>query len=334
MVGSTFDIVGIGNAIVDVLTQTEDDLLVAEGLQKGSMSLADEARTGDLYAKMGQTIVISGGSAANTIVGAASLGARTAFIGKVKKDQAGEEFTHDIRAMGVHFETPAAQDGPATAKCLVFVTPDGERTMSTYLGACQSLTAADVDEATIKASKITYLEGYLWDPPAAKEAFVKAADIAHAASREVALTLSDSFCVDRFRGEFRDLMKNGKIDIVFANEHELHALYETSDFTAALNALRTEGVLGVVTRSAEGSVVVTREKNWAVPAFPIEKLVDTTGAGDLFAAGFLAGYSNGMPLDECARLGGLAAAEVIQHVGARPQQNLADLARQNGLAIS
>lgn len=334
MTDSTFDIVGIGNAIVDVLTQTEEDFLVAEDLQKGSMSLADEKRTAELYSKMGQTTVISGGSAANTIVGAASIGARTAFIGKVKNDQAGDEFTHDIRAMGVDFSTQPAIDGPATAKCLVFVTPDGERTMNTYLGACQNLTSEDVDEKTIKASKITYLEGYLWDPPAAKEAFVKAADIAHGAGREVALTLSDAFCVDRFRDEFRSLMATGKLDIVFANEHELRALYQTADFDSAVDALRQENLLGVVTRSAEGSIVVTREKNWVVPAFPIEKLVDTTGAGDLFAAGFLAGYSNGMPLDQSARLGGLAAAEVIQHVGARPQQNLANLASQNGLSIS
>ena len=333
MAESTYDILGIGNAIVDILAQADDDFLVSEGLQKGSMSLADEHRTSNLYGKMGQTTIISGGSAANTIVGAAALGARTAFIGKVKDDDAGNEFTHDITAMGVHFNTPAALDGPATAKCLVFVTPDGERTMNTYLGACQNLTASDVDADTVKASKITYLEGYLWDPPAAKEAFVRAADIAHTASREVALTLSDSFCVDRYRDEFLGLIKDGKIDIVFANEHELHSLYQTADFESAVAALRNEGVLGVVTRSAEGSIVVARDKNWAVPAFPIEQLVDTTGAGDLFAAGFLAGYSNGMPLDQCARLGGLAAAEVIQHVGARPQKDLADLARQNGLAI-
>ncbi len=334
MAQSSFDIVGIGNAIVDVIAQAEDNLLSSEGLHKGSMSLIDEARTEHLYNKMGQTIVISGGSAANTIVGAASLGAKTAFIGKVKADKAGDEFAHDIRAMGVHFATPSATDGPATAKCLVFVTPDGERTMNTYLGACQNLITEDVDPQTIQAAQITYLEGYLWDPPAAKDAFVKAADIAHAAGRQVALTLSDAFCVDRYRDEFLNLIKTKKIDIVFANESELHSLYQTADFNTAVGALRAEDILGVVTRSAEGSVVVTREKNWVVPAFPIEKLVDTTGAGDLFAAGFLAGYTNKMALDNCARLGALAAAEVIQHIGARPQTNLADLARQNGLSIS
>ena len=334
MADTGFDIVGIGNAIVDVITQVEDDLLAGEGLHKGSMSLIDEPRADHLYGKMGQTVVISGGSAANTIVGAAALGARAAFIGKVKADQAGEEFSHDIRAMGVHFSTAPAKDGPSTAKCLVFVTPDGERTMNTYLGACQNLTATDVDQQTIESAKITYLEGYLWDPPAAKEAFVRAADIAHAAGREVALTLSDAFCVDRYRDEFLELIKTKKVDILFANESELHSLYQTADFDTAMNALRSEDILGAVTRSEKGSIVVTREKNWAVPAFPIERLVDTTGAGDLFAAGFLAGYANRMGLDNCARLGALAAAEVIQHIGARPQANLANLAQQNGLSIN
>jgi len=328
-----FDIAGIGNAIVDVIAQAEEDLLIAEDMRKGAMSLVDEARAQHLYDRMGQTTIISGGSAANTIVGAASLGAATAFIGKVRADETGEEFTHDIRALGVHFTTPPAADGPATAKCLVFVTPDGERTMNTYLGACQGLTAADVDASIIQAAKITYLEGYLWDPPAAKEAFVKAADLAHAAGNEVALTLSDPFCVDRFRDEFLDLIRAGKIDIVFANEHELHALYQTADFNSAIDALRNEDILGVVTRSAQGSVVVTREQTWSVPAHPIDRLVDTTGAGDLFAAGFLTGYAREKSLQDCARLGGLAAAEVIQHIGARPQRNLAALASECGLAV-
>lgn len=333
MADTRFDIIGIGNAIVDIISQSDDAFLAKEKLNKGSMSLVDEARTQHLYDQMGQTVVVSGGSAANTIVGAASLGAKTAFIGKVKDDPAGAEFTHDIRAMGVHFSTPPAKDGPATAKCLVFVTPDGERTMNTFLGACQNLTAADVDAKLIGDAKITYLEGYLWDPPAAKEAFVKAADIAHAAGREVALTLSDAFCVDRYRDEFLSLIRTKKIDIVFANESELHSLYQTADFDTAVDALRQEEILGVITRSEKGSIVVTHQKNWAVPAFPIERLVDTTGAGDLFAAGFLAAYSHDLSLDNCARLGALAAAEVIQHIGARPQENLADLARQNGLQI-
>ena len=331
MADPRFDIVGIGNAIVDTLAQTDDDVLVRNGLAKGGMMLVDEAQADKLYNDMGQTIVVSGGSGANTIVGAASFGAKTAFIGKVKDDAAGHEFIHDIRAIGVHFTTPPAKDGPATARCLVFVTPDGERTMNTYLGACQALNADDVDAAIIRDSAITYLEGYLWDPPAAKAAFIKAADIAHGAGRQVALTLSDAFCVGRYRDEFLGLMRNKTVDIVFANESELLSLYETADFDTALSALRNEGVLGVVTRSEKGSVVVTREETRAIPAYPIDKLVDTTGAGDLFAAGFLAGLARGKDLADCARLGALAASEVIQHVGARPQANLADLARQNGL---
>jgi sugar/nucleoside kinase (ribokinase family) len=280
---------------------------------------------------MGPGTTISGGSAANTIVGAASLGARTAFIGKVKADDTGRAFTHDIRAVGVSFDTRPATDGPATARCLVLVTPDGERTMNTFLGACQNLTPDDVDEAIVRASAITYLEGYLWDPPAAKEAFKKAAAIAHAAGRQVALTLSDSFCVDRYRDEFLSLIRQRHVDILFANQHELHALYQTSDFDTALSALRDEDIVGVVTRSEQGSITVTREETHAVPAFPIDKLVDTTGAGDLFAAGFLAGLARDADFVTCGRLGALAAAEVIQHYGARPERNLREFAEQEGL---
>lgn len=331
MADREFDILGLGNAIVDVIARAEEDFLAREKLAKGSMALIDETRTISLYDAMGPGTIISGGSAANTIVGAAALGARTAFIGKVKTDDVGLAFTHDIRANGVHFETVAATDGPSTARCLILVTPDGERTMNTYLGACQNLTPADVDEKLVAASKVTYLEGYLWDPPAAKEAFVKAAAVAHGASRAVALTLSDAFCVDRYREEFLGLIRGKTIDIVFANEHELKSLYQTSDFDTAVAALRQENILGVVTRSAEGSMVVTRDETLAVPAFPIDTLVDTTGAGDLFAAGFLAGLSRDADYHACARLGALAAAEVIQHYGARPEKNLLDLARENGL---
>lgn len=326
-----FDVIGLGNAIVDVIARADDDLLVRENLHKGSMTLIDEPRADHLYAAMGPATIISGGSAANTIVGVASFGARTAFIGKVRNDDAGKAFSHDIRSVGVHFSTAAATDGPATARCLVMVTPDGERTMSTYLGACQNLTSDDVDPDLIRASGITYLEGYLWDPPEAKKAFVKAADIAHAGGRNVALTLSDSFCVDRYRDEFLELMKNGTLDVVFANQHELKALYQTSDLQSAIDAFRSQNILGVVTCSADGSVIVTREETHAVPAFPIETLVDTTGAGDLFAAGFLAGLARGSDYVSCARLGALAAAEVIQHVGARPQARLSDLAAEAGL---
>ena len=329
-----FDVVGLGNAIVDVIARADDDQLVRESLRKGSMTLVDEGRADQLYAGMGPATIISGGSAANTIVGVASFGARTAFIGKVRDDEAGKAFSHDIRSIGVHFGTSSAQDGPATARCLVMVTPDGERTMSTFLGACQNLTPDDVDPEIIRASGITYLEGYLWDPPAAKQAFVKAADIAHAANRNVALTLSDSFCVDRYRDEFLNLIKNGTLDVVFANQHELKALYQTSDLQTAIDAFRSENILGVVTCSAEGSIVVTREATHAVPAFPIDNLVDTTGAGDLFAAGFLAGLARDSDYITCARLGALAAAEVIQHIGARPQARLADLASEAGLGAA
>ncbi len=327
-----FDVTGIGNAIVDVIARADDDFLAREKIAKGGMSLIDEPRTLALYDAMGPGKSVSGGSAANTIVGAQALGAKAAFIGKVKTDEVGKAFTHDLRSTGVHFATAAAQTGPSTARCLVLVTPDGERTMNTYLGACQNLTEADVDEALIAASKITYLEGYLWDPPAAKKAFVKAADIAHKSDRAVALTLSDAFCVDRYRDEFLALIRDKKVDIVFANEHELKALYQTADFDTAAAALRDEDILGVVTRSALGSMVVTRGETIAAPAFPIDQLVDTTGAGDLFAAGFLAGLSRGADYHTCARLGALAAAEVIQHYGARPEKNLLDLARENGLA--
>ena len=326
-----YDVLGLGNAIVDVIARTDDDFLARENLNKGSMTLIDEARAESLYASMGAGTIISGGSAANTIVGAASFGASTAFIGKVRADDSGHAFAHDIRAIGVHFPTAPAKQGPSTARCLVLVTPDGERTMNTYLGACQNLTPDDEDEATVRASAITYLEGYLWDPPAAKEAFVKAAAIAHAAGRQVALTLSDSFCVDRYRDEFLGLIRQKTVDIVFANQHELRALYQTADFDTALAALRAEDILGVVTRSEHGSIVVTRDATHAVAASPIERLVDTTGAGDLFAAGFLAGLSRSLDHVTCARLGALAAAEVIQHYGARPECSLRDLAMENGL---
>ena len=327
------DILALGNAIVDLIAMTDDDFLARQKVHKGAMALIDEARAEKLYAAMGPVTIMSGGSAANTIVGAAALGARTAFIGKVKDDELGHGFSHDIRATGAHFDTAPAKDGASTARCFVLVTPDGQRTMNTYLGACQALSEADVDEATVKASGIIYLEGYLWDPPEAKKAFRKAADIAHAAGRRVALTLSDSFCVDRYRDEFLQLIRSKTVDIVFANESELHALYQTSDFNTAVNLLREEATLAAVTLSEKGSLVVSREATHAVPAFPVERVIDTTGAGDLFAAGFLAGLAKGAPLDHCARLGAMAAAEIIQHVGARPEANLAALAAENGLSL-
>src|SRR6195256_4323655 len=289
MAEAKYDVLGIGNAIFDVLVQTDEKFLADHGMTKGGMSLIDEARATSIYRDMGPATEMSGGSAANTIVGIANFGARTAYVGKVRDDQIGKLYSHDIRAAGVAFETAAASDGPATGCSYILVTPDGERTMNTYLGAAQELLPSDINAAQIAASSIIYLEGYLWDPKSAKEAFVKAATIAHGAHRQVALTLSDSFCVDRYRGEFLDLMRSGTVDLVFANEAELHSLYQTSDFDTALKQLRVDAKLGVVTRSEKGCVVAATDGITAVPAFPIRAMVDTTGAGDLFAAGFLFG---------------------------------------------
>ncbi len=331
MTSVQYDVLGIGNAIVDVIAQAEEDFLVKHGMQKGAMALIDEARAAQIYQAMGPTIESSGGSAANTIVGVASFGARSAFVGKIKRDTLGDVFAHDIRASGVAFETAPANDGPATARCYVVVTPDGERTMNTFLGAAQNLHPRDIDPDTVARAEITYLEGYLWDPTDAKEAFVKAAKAAHDAGRRVALTLSDAFCVDRYRDEFLNLVRKGTVDIVFANESELKSLYQTADFHAAIGQLRNDARFAVVTRSEHGCVVVTPASLTPVPAFPIDKLVDTTGAGDLFAAGFLVGLARGADHTTCGKFGALAAAEVIQHVGARPQQSLKALAAANGL---
>jgi adenosine kinase len=296
------------------------------------MALIDEARAQAIYDAMGPAIETSGGSAANTIVGLASLGSRSAFIGKVKDDDLGRTFAHDIRAAGAAYTTPPAADGPSTARCYVLVTPDGERTMNTYLGAAQHLHPADIDADLVAASAVLYLEGYLWDPKNAKDAFIKAAKIAHAAERTVALSLSDAFCVDRWRAEFLELMRSGTVDLIFANEAELRSLYQTSDFDTAVAALRADVKAAVVTRSEKGCVVISPDGTEAVPAFPIERVVDTTGAGDLFAAGFLSGLARGADDRACGRLGALAAAEVIGHLGARPETSLRDLARENGLS--
>ncbi len=333
MTDAKYDVLGIGNAIFDVLVRTDEAFLSRHGMRKGSMALIDEARAAAIYRDMGPATEMSGGSAANTIVGIASLGARAAYVGKVKDDQIGTLYTHDIRAAGVAFDTKPAAAGPATGCSYILVTGDGERTMNTYLGAAQDLTPADIDPAQIAAAKIVYLEGYLWDPKSAKEAFVKASRIAHDAGRQVALTLSDSFCVDRYRDEFLDLMRKGTVDLVFANDAELRSLYQTSDFDTALKQLRADAKLAVVTRSEKGCVVVSSEGVRAVPAFPVERIVDTTGAGDLFAAGFMFGLVRGAGYENAGRLGALAAAEVIQHIGARPQVSLKELARQNGLPV-
>jgi sugar/nucleoside kinase (ribokinase family) len=333
MTDAKYDVLGIGNAIFDVLVKTDEAFLAAHGMTKGGMALIDEPRAASIYRDMGPATEMSGGSAANTIVGIAGFGARTAYVGKVKDDQIGRLYTHDIRAAGVAFDTRPASGGPATGCSYILVTDDGERTMNTYLGAAQDLSPADIDAAQIAASKMVYLEGYLWDPKSAKEAFVKASTIAHDAGREVALTLSDAFCVDRYRGEFLDLMRNGTVDLVFANEAELHSLYQTSDFETALRQLRSDAHLAVVTRSEKGCVVAARDGVTAVPAYPVEKVVDTTGAGDLFAAGFLFALARGAVYEKAGRLGALAAAEIIQHIGARPQVSLKELAQQNGLPV-
>ena len=328
-----YDVLGIGNAIVDVIARADDDFLVAQGMRKGGMTLIDEARAAAIYQAMGPATESSGGSAANTIVGVASFGARAAFVGKVKDDELGRTFAHDIRASRVAFDTKPSGEGPSTARCYIMVTPDGERTMNTYLGAAQDLRPGDIDEAMIADAAVVYLEGYLWDPPPAKEAFVKAANIAHKAGRRVALTLSDAFCVDRYREEFLGLIRKGTVDILFANEHELHSLYQTSDFDTAARALQKDAKLAVVTRSEKGCMVLSGEGMEAVHAMPVEQVVDVTGAGDLFAAGFLVGLARGADHRTAARLGGLAAAEVIQHVGARPAVSLKALAAENGLAL-
>ena len=333
MTSAKYDVLGIGNAIFDVLVKTDEGFLAKHGMTKGGMALIDEARAAAIYRDMGPATEMSGGSAANTIVGLASFGARSAYVGKVRDDQIGRLYSHDIRAAGVTFETKPAADGPATGCSYILVTPDGERTMNTFLGAAQELTPADIDEAQVAAASVIYLEGYLWDPKSAKDAFVKAATIAHGAGRQVALTLSDAFCVDRYRGEFLDLMRGGTVDLVFANEAELHSLYQTSDFDTALTQLRADVKLGVVTRSAKGCVVASKDGIAMVPAFPIREMVDTTGAGDLFAAGFLFGLVRGTSHEVAGRLGALAAAEIIQHIGARPQVSLKELAQQHGLPV-
>ncbi len=328
-----YDILALGNAIVDVIAQTPDDFLAQHKLTKGAMALIEEAPAETLYKAMGETVTISGGSAANTVIGAASFGCTASFVGKVKQDKLGDLFTADIKKAGVDFPIAHATDGPATARCLIMVTPDGQRTMNTFLGACQDLTEADVDAETVKASKIVYLEGYLWDPPAAKAAFVKAAEIARAAGGRVALSLSDAFCVSRYRAEFLDLVRGKKVDILFANETELFSLYEITDFDEAVAQLAREGILAAVTRGEHGCIVVSGDGQQAIPAAPIGKLVDTTGAGDLFAAGFVTGLVRDLDLEACARLGSLAAAEIIQHIGARPKVDLRGLAAASGLSV-
>ena len=324
MSAPTYDVLGIGNAIVDVLAHADDGFIAGHALAKGSMRLIDEQQAEALYAAMGPGVECSGGSCANTMAGVASFGGRGAYIGKVRNDQLGGVFRHDMTATGVAFDTSAATAGPATARCLILVTPDAQRTMNTYLGACTRLGPADIDVARVASARVSYIEGYLWDEPAAKEACRVVMNAAHAAEREVALTLSDSFCVERYRAEFRTLVREG-IDILFANESEIKALYETTSFEAALQQVRRECSLVALTRSEKGSVVMRGDELHEVPASPVSRVVDTTGAGDMYAAGFLYGYTSGRSLRDCGRLGGLAAAEVISHFGARPEVPLVSL---------
>lgn len=322
----TLDVVGIGNAIVDVIARTDEAFLKTHGLTKAAMTLIDAERAESLYGVMGAGIEASGGSAANSMAGLASLGGRAGFIGKVRDDQLGGIFAHDIRAAGVQFQTPAATSGLPTARCLIFVTDDAQRTMQTFLGASTDLGPADVDEAMIASAAVTYLEGYLWDKPQAKEAFVRAAAAAHKAGRKVSLTLSDAFCVDRHRADFKRLVKD-HVDVLFANEAEILSLYETTSFDEAVAQVRGDCDVAALTRSEKGAVIVAGDKTHAVAAEPIAKLVDTTGAGDLYAAGFLYGYTRALPLPVCGRIGAIAAAEIIGHYGARPEVKLVDLVK-------
>jgi fructokinase len=320
MTSPALDILGIGNAIVDVLARAEDAFLAQQGMAKGAMTLIDAAAAERIYAAMGPGLESSGGSAGNTCAVAAALGAKVGFLGKVADDGLGKVFAHDIRAAGVRFPTAPLAGGAPTARCLILVTPDAQRTMNTFLGACVAFGPDDVDEAEVASAGVTYMEGYLFDPPAAQAAFRKAAKVAHAAGRKVSLTLSDAFCVGRHRAAFRAFVQE-ETDILFANEAELLSLYETEDFATALAAVRAEVGLAAVTRSEKGSVIVAGAETVEVAAVPTQ-VVDTTGAGDAYAAGFLAGHAKGLPLAECGRWGSVAAAEAISHFGARPQADL------------
>jgi len=326
------DCVTIGNAIVDIYTQIEDDFLQENDIIKGAMNLVDAQRAEFLFSRMGESVKASGGSAANTAAGIASFGGKAAFMGKVASDHLGQVFAHDLRAQGVFYDTPPANGGAPTARSMIFITKDSERSMNTYLGACATFGPEDVDIAKIAAAKVTYFEGYLWDPPRAKEAIRLSADIAHDHGRQVALSLSDPFCVDRYRDEFLALIDNGEVDIVFANAAEVNALYQTDDFD---KAIRTIGAscrhFAAITCGEQGCVIANKEETLTIAALPADHLVDTTGAGDLYAAGFLYGYTQGKSLYDAARLGCLAASLVIQQIGPRPHLSLREAALREGM---
>jgi sugar/nucleoside kinase (ribokinase family) len=328
-----FDVLTVGNAIVDIIARCEEDFLLDNTITKGAMNLIDADRSALLYSRMGPAIEMSGGSAGNTAAGVASFGGRAAYFGKVSNDKLGEIFRHDMNAQGVHFATRPLGGTPPTATSMIFVTPDGERSMNTYLGACVELGPEDVQEDVVAESKVTYFEGYLWDPPRAKEAIRECARIAHEHGRETSMTLSDSFCVDRYRGEFLDLMKSGTVDIVFANASEALSLYQTSDFDSALTAIAQDCKMAAVTMSEHGSIILAGGERYVIEAFKVDKVVDTTGAGDLYAAGFLFGYTNGFELADCGRLGSLAAGLVIQQIGPRMQSPLKQAAQQIGIIL-
>lgn len=325
-----FDVVGLGNAIVDILAYTEESFLEANQLPKGGMTLIDAPQAAELYKAMGAATECSGGSAANTLAGIASLGGKAAFIGKVAQDQMGKIFRHDMNATGVHFTTPPLLGTVSTAQCLVMVTQDSrtkstERTMATYLGACKHISPIDIDAALIEASKVTYLEGYLWDEQPAKRAIEKAIKVAHAAKKKVAFTLSDAFCVERHRAEFWEMINTKQIDILFANEREACALAETTDLNIAITKLQGTCDIIAITRSEKGAIILTKNDAVTLPAVPVEEVFDVTGAGDLYAAGFLYGYTHDMPIEKCGMLGSYAAGEVIKYLGARPMSKLAPL---------
>jgi len=329
-VGTRFDVVAVGNAIIDILHPVSDAFLTDNGIAKGAMTLIDEARADELTAKFDGAVAAAGGSAANTMTGIASLGGSAGYIGKVAEDQLGRDFTAAFRGAGVVFETPPRAGQPGTARSLIAVTPDGQRSMNTYLGASTLLNSADINQDFIQSGAVIFLEGYLFDRDEAKSAFVRAAEYAAAADRKVALTLSDVFCVERHRASFRHLVA-GHIDILFANEHELLSLFETENLTDAIGAARSVCPIVAVTRSAEGSRIAANSETIDIPAYPVTKVVDSTGAGDLYAAGFLYGLARNRPMRECGALGSLAAAEVISHMGPRPETSLKDLAAKAGL---
>lgn len=330
MTDARYDVIGIGNAIVDIIGRCNDAFLSEIGVTKGSMRLIDADEIKKIYSSMGPAVEISGGSAANTIAGVASFGGRAAFVGTVADDDFGKVFSHDIRSIGVAFTSPAVSNGAPTSRSLILVTPDGERTMNTFLGISTSLGETQLDLEMIRAASILYLEGYLFDEPQAKQAFRAAHQAAKNAGRKTALTLSDGFCVDRHRGEFLDLIRSG-VDILFANENEIKSLYQTDSFEVAAENARNDAKLAVLTRSGKGSEIHSEGQSIRISAFPVDKVVDTTGAGDLYAAGFLFGYAKGLNLEITGRLASLAASEIISHIGARPSVSLAEFAKQHGI---